>query len=217
MFCVDLRTNSGLLRISVPYVTAVYSSVFTARYDLNLAVEFMSMLACTGHVVAQAVSRRPATTEARVRSRTSPSEICDVQNGPSTGPSSGTSRLRCQCHPTSAPCVLFLQEKQTGEAWEHQKGISSRIFGRMARILGRMAHILGRMARIVGRMAHILGRLARIEGRMAHILDRMARIVGRMAHILGRMARRVGRMAHICVEWLALWVEWLTYWVEWLA
>jgi len=177
VFCVDLRTNSGLLRISVPYVTAVYSSVFTARYDLNLAVEFMSMLACTGHVVAQAVSRRPATTEARVRSRTSPSEICDEQSGLSTGPSSGTSRLRCQCHSTSAPCVLFLQEKQTGEAWEPQKGISSQIFGRMARKVGRMACIVGRVARVLGRMACIVGR-------MAHILGRMARIVGRMAHIM---------------------------------
>ena len=118
VFCVDLRTNSDLLRTAVPYVTAFYSKVFTARYDLNLEVQFRLMLASTVHVVAQAVSRRAATTEVRVRSRTSPSEICDEQNGPSTGPYPGTSRPSCQCHSTSAPCVLFLQEGQTGETWE---------------------------------------------------------------------------------------------------
>jgi hypothetical protein len=116
VFCVDLRTNSGLLRIAVPYVTAFYSTVFTARYDLNLAVQFI--LISTGHIVAQAVTRRPTTTEDRVRSRTSPSEIYDEKNGPNTGPSSGTSRLPCQCHSTSSPCVLFLQKGQAGEAWE---------------------------------------------------------------------------------------------------
>ena len=189
MFCVDLRTNSNLIGISVSYVTAVYSSVFTARYDLNLVVEFMSILRCTGYVVAQEVSRRPATTEARVRSRTSPFEICDEQNGPSTGPSSGTSRLRCQCHSTSAPCVLFLQEGQTGEAWELQKGIPSRILGRMACIVGRMARILGRMACIVGRMAR--------------------RLVEWLAYWV--------EWHTYCVEWLAYWAEWLTYCVEWLA
>ena len=118
VFCVDLRTNSDLLRTAVPYVTAFYSKVFTARYDLNLEVQFRLMLASTVHVVAQAVSHRPAATEVRVRSRTSPSEICEEQNSPSRGSSPGTSRLPCQCHSTSAPCVLFLQEGQTGEAWE---------------------------------------------------------------------------------------------------
>jgi hypothetical protein len=85
VFCVDIRTNSHLLRIAVPYVTVFYSSVFTARYDLSLEIQLKLTLAYTGHIVAQAISRRPATIEAQVRSRTSPSEICDEQNGPSTG------------------------------------------------------------------------------------------------------------------------------------
>jgi hypothetical protein len=35
--------------------------------------------------MAQAVSRRPLTAEARVRSRVSPCGICDGQSGPGTG------------------------------------------------------------------------------------------------------------------------------------
>jgi len=141
VFCVDLRTNSDLLRTAVLYVTAIYSKVFTARYDLNLALQFILMLPSTVYVVALAVSRRPATTVVRVRSRTNPSEICEEQNGPRTGSSPGTSRLPCQCHSTNAPCVLFLQEEQTSEVWEPSERNSCRILGGMARILSPVVFI----------------------------------------------------------------------------
>jgi hypothetical protein len=39
----------------------------------------------TGRAMAQAVSRRPLTSEARVRSRFSPYEICGGQSGTGTG------------------------------------------------------------------------------------------------------------------------------------
>jgi hypothetical protein len=38
-----------------------------------------------GRAMAQAVSRRPLTTEARVRSRVGPCEICGGQSGTGTG------------------------------------------------------------------------------------------------------------------------------------
>jgi hypothetical protein len=57
--------------------------------------------------MAQAVSRRPLTTEARVRSRVSPCGICGGHSGTGTGFSPTTSVFPCQFHSTGAP----LQEK----------------------------------------------------------------------------------------------------------
>jgi hypothetical protein len=53
--------------------------------------------------MAQAVSRRPVTAEARVRSRVSPCEICGGQSGTGTGFPPSTSGLPCQFHSTGAP------------------------------------------------------------------------------------------------------------------
>jgi hypothetical protein len=52
-----------------------------------------------GHAMAQAVSRRPLTAEARV----SPCGICGGQNGTGTGLSPSTSVFPCQFHSTGAP------------------------------------------------------------------------------------------------------------------
>jgi hypothetical protein len=49
--------------------------------------------------MAQAVSRRPLTAEARVRSRVGPCGICGVQSGTGTG----TLVFPCQVHSTGAP------------------------------------------------------------------------------------------------------------------
>jgi hypothetical protein len=46
--------------------------------------------------MAQAVSRRPLTAEARVRSRVSPCGICGGQSGIGTGFSPSTSVFPCQ-------------------------------------------------------------------------------------------------------------------------
>jgi hypothetical protein len=50
-----------------------------------------------GRAMAQAVSRRPLTTEAR------PCGICGGQSGTGTGFSPSTSGLTCQFHSTVAP------------------------------------------------------------------------------------------------------------------
>jgi hypothetical protein len=56
-----------------------------------------------GRAMAQAVSRRPLTAEARVRSQVNPCGICGGQSGTGTGFSPSTSLLPCQFHSTGAP------------------------------------------------------------------------------------------------------------------
>jgi hypothetical protein len=53
--------------------------------------------------MTQAVSRRPLTAEARVRSRFSPCGICGGQCGTGTGSSPGTPVFPCQFHSTGDP------------------------------------------------------------------------------------------------------------------
>jgi hypothetical protein len=60
-----------------------------------------------GHVIAQAVSRRLLTSEARVRYQGSPCEICDEQSGTGTGFSPSPSVFPCQHHSTAAPYSLM--------------------------------------------------------------------------------------------------------------
>jgi hypothetical protein len=58
-----------------------------------------------GRVMAQAVSRRLPTAEARVPSRTSPCGICGGQIGTGTGLSPSTSVFSCQFYSTGAPLL----------------------------------------------------------------------------------------------------------------
>jgi hypothetical protein len=55
--------------------------------------------------MAQAVSRRPPTAEARVRSRLSLCGICGGQSGTGAGFSPSTSVFPCQFHSTGAPLL----------------------------------------------------------------------------------------------------------------
>jgi hypothetical protein len=55
--------------------------------------------------MAQAVSRRPPTAEAWVRSLVSPRGICGGQSGTGTGFSPSSSVFPCQFHSTGGPLL----------------------------------------------------------------------------------------------------------------
>jgi hypothetical protein len=56
----------------------------------------------TGRAMAQVVSRRPLTAEARVRARVNSYGICGGQSGTGTGFSPSSSVFPCQYHSTVA-------------------------------------------------------------------------------------------------------------------
>jgi hypothetical protein len=71
-----------------------------------LLFKYSTVSTCAyGRAMAQAVSRRPPTAEARVRSRLTPCGICGGQSGTGTGFSPSTSVYSCQFHSTGAPLL----------------------------------------------------------------------------------------------------------------
>jgi hypothetical protein len=64
-----------------------------------------------GRAMAQAVSRRPPTAEARVRSRVSSCGVCGGQSGTGTGFSPSKSVFPCQFHSTGAPLLVKMKKK----------------------------------------------------------------------------------------------------------
>ena len=71
--------------------------------------------------MARAVSRRPITAEARVRSRVSPCGICGGQSGTGTGLSPSTSGFPCQFHSTVLHYLEKLQKTDHLSLHFHQR------------------------------------------------------------------------------------------------
>jgi hypothetical protein len=76
---------------------------------------FVTLVSCTralfGRAVAQAVSRRSLTAEARVRSQVSSCGICSGQSDTRTGFSPSISVFPCQFHSTGAPLKGKMKKK----------------------------------------------------------------------------------------------------------
>jgi hypothetical protein len=89
--CIEERTNAVLI---------------LHPYDCELTISevvWTHVKYCIGRAIAQAVSRRPPTSEARVRCRVSPCGICGGQSGNGTGIPPSTSGFPCQFYSTGAP------------------------------------------------------------------------------------------------------------------
>jgi hypothetical protein len=93
------------------YVTVSHEDLQNINCNIIMLVQSISChrLTCTnitkGRAMAQAVSRRPPTAEARVRSRVSVCGICGGQSVTVTDFSPSTSVLPCQFHSTGAPLL----------------------------------------------------------------------------------------------------------------
>ena len=77
----------------------IASFLTVQRFDSNSC----QFIWCLLSAMAQAVSHRPHTAGARVRSRVSPCGICGGQSGTWTGFSPSTSVFPCQFHSTGVP------------------------------------------------------------------------------------------------------------------
>jgi hypothetical protein len=66
-----------------------------------------------GRAVAQVISRRPVTAEARVRVRVNPCGICGGQSGTGTGFSPSSSVSPCQYHSTVAVQTYIISINQS--------------------------------------------------------------------------------------------------------
>jgi hypothetical protein len=107
----------GLWHSTITANTNAYRLYFAAL-DRQGTVQAKAKL---GRAVAQAVSRRPPTAEARVRSRVSPCGIFGGQSGTVTGFSPSTSVFPCQFHSTAVPLLRKGQKNNNHHRHLHHR------------------------------------------------------------------------------------------------
>jgi hypothetical protein len=87
-------------------VIAIYSenniTPMNTTHGQNVELVVVEVNSSEGPAMAQVVSRRPLTAEARVRARVNPCGICGGQSGTGTGFSFSFSVFPCQYHSTVA-------------------------------------------------------------------------------------------------------------------
>jgi hypothetical protein len=88
-----MRTGTSLIQVKT----------ITKWFNLISVDPCLNNTYIIGHAMAQAVSRRPPTAEARVQSRVGPYGICGGHSGTGTGFSPSTSVFPCQFHSTATP------------------------------------------------------------------------------------------------------------------
>jgi hypothetical protein len=98
--CAPIAFPAGILSISVGH--NMCTVLLLLRCLLFCSLYLPSVL---GRALAQAVSHRPPTAEARVRSRARPCGICGGQSGTGTGFSPSTSVFHCQFHSAGTPLL----------------------------------------------------------------------------------------------------------------
>jgi hypothetical protein len=94
--------------------SSLVTKVKKMRFAIEISFDIKSLGNCCaqhGRAVAQAVSRRPPTAEARVRYRVSPCGIFGGQSGTGTGFSPSASVFPYQFHSTGAPLLGKGQKK----------------------------------------------------------------------------------------------------------
>jgi hypothetical protein len=91
------------------YLSYSYMINIGCRFKLYVGVTRFSLLitvalypSSRGRAMAQVVSRRPLTAEARFRAEVNPCVICDGQSGTGTDFSPSSSVFPCQYHSTVA-------------------------------------------------------------------------------------------------------------------
>jgi hypothetical protein len=86
------------------------------HWGMKMKIHTVLTYIIEGRAMAQVVSRRPLTAEARVRARVNPCGICGAQSGTGTGFSPSSSVLPCQYHSTVAlqtHIILGMRNMQT--------------------------------------------------------------------------------------------------------
>jgi hypothetical protein len=101
--CISV-SNRGIL---LNFTTTISTHALQTKYGYLPSVSNEGYFA---RAMAQAVSRRPLTAEALVRSRVSPHGICGGQSGTGTGFSASTSVFPCQFHSIGAPLHGKMEE-----------------------------------------------------------------------------------------------------------